>query len=109
MLKKDIKYYILPILIAITGFLFPLTAWASFTFSTAQNVLSIDNEITLQVNLSLQGQTNKNYYLESAFKKESETNYFGLTWNELDWLPYTASTNYQTLQKITTDSKGNWI
>lgn len=80
---------------------------AAFTFSTNQITITPDQEITAQVTLSLQGQANKTYYVEGAFKKDDGTNYFGLTWNNQIWTPYTAS-NQSTLLQIITDQNGSW-
>lgn len=78
---------------------------ASFSFSTNQTTLSSSDE--LSVNVSLDLQNNKTYYLEAAFKKVGGTNYFGLTWNDGSWVSYTASA-YLSIKTITTDNSGRW-
>lgn len=99
---------ILAILFAVLGFLiFPGNAYAEFTFTVPQTTITSDQEIDIPVILSLQGQNNKTYYLEGAFKKEGSSNYFGLTWNNVSWIKYTAS-NFTTLKPITTDQTGKW-
>lgn len=82
-------------------------AFAEFTFTIPKTTISSDEEIETTVNLSLQGQNNKIYYLEGAFKKEGSSNYFGLTWNDSSWVKYSAS-NFTTLKSITTDQAGKW-
>lgn len=99
---------ILAVLFAVLGFLvFPSNVYAEFTFTIPQTTITDEQEIDTSVNLSLQGQGNKTYYLEGALKKEGSTNYFGLTWNDSSWVKYTAS-NYTTLKSITLDSTGKW-
>jgi hypothetical protein len=83
-------------------------AFASFTFSIPQTNISSDQEIEATINLSLQNQGNKLYYLEGAFKREGATNYFGITWNDTDWVNYTASNNDKPLKSITTSPEGSW-
>ncbi len=87
--------------------IFPSSIFAGFTFTTSQTTINLNQEIDTSVILSLQGQNNKTYYLEGAFKKENSSSYFGLTWNDASWVPYTAS-NFLTLKSITTDQSGNW-
>lgn len=97
---------ILAIVLIIAIFLINTGAvFADFTFSIPQTTITSDQEIDASVILSLQGQNNKVYYLEGAFRKEDSTNYFGLSWNDSAWVKYTAS-NYSTLKSITTDSSG---
>ncbi len=81
--------------------------FADFSFSTSKTTLTPEEEIELNVELSLQGQGNKTYYLEGAFKKENSSNYFGLTWNDAEWIKYTTS-SFITLKSITTDQAGKW-
>lgn len=99
---------ILAVLLAVLGFLvFPSNVYAEFTFTIPQTTITDVQEIDASVNLSLQGQGNKTYYLEGALKKEGSTNYFGLTWNDSSWVKYTAN-NYTTLKSITLYSTGKW-
>lgn len=99
---------ILAMLFVILGFLFSTsTVYAGFNFTIPQTNVTSDQDIEASVVLSLQGQNNKTYYLEGAFKKEGTTNYFGLTWNDSSWVKYTAS-NFSSLKSVTTDQTGNW-
>lgn len=99
---------LIAILFALLGLLiFPNSVYADFTFTIAQTIITPDQDINTTVTLSLQGQNNKTYYLEGAFKKEGSSNYFGLTWNDSSWVPYTAS-NFTILKPITTDQTGKW-
>lgn len=81
--------------------------FAEFNFTSSQTTITSNEEIETTVTLSLQGQGNKTYYLEGAFKQEDTTNYFGLTWNDSSWIPYTSS-NFTNLKSITTDQAGGW-
>lgn len=80
--------------------------FAEFTFTIPSTTITPDEELETTITLSLQGQNNKNYYLEGAFKKGS-SNYFGLTWNDSSWVQYTSS-DFSTLKLITTDTTGKW-
>lgn len=82
-------------------------AFAEFSFTSPTTNITPSEEIDTTVNLTLQGQGNKTYYLEGAFKKEGTTNYFGLTWNDTSWASYTSS-NFTSLKSITTDQDGVW-
>jgi hypothetical protein len=87
---------------------FSSNAFAAFTVSNIPSSINSDQEIEVNVELSLQGQANKKYYLEGALKKDDGQNYFGLTFNDSEWVSYTAS-NFTTLKPITTDSAGSFI
>lgn len=82
-------------------------SYADFSFTSPATTINPSEEIETIVNLSLQGQANKTHYLEGAFKKEGATNYFGLTWNDTSWMPYTSS-NFASLKSISTDQDGAW-
>lgn len=88
-------------------FVFPSKLYADFTFSVPQTAVTADEDINMDVTLSLQGQNEKVYYIEGAIKKEGSSNYFGLTWNDSSWVQYTAS-DFTTLKQITTDQAGKW-
>lgn len=81
---------------------------ATFSFSIPQTSIAEDQEIEATVNLSLQNQGNKIYYLEGAFKREGGTNYFGQTWNDTDWVGYSSTNADKSLKSITTTSEGSW-
>ena len=108
MYKKFLYYLVLPFFFLTFSLLVSNPAFASFIFTPLQTEIIPNQILDLQVNLSLQGQSNKIYYLESAFRPENSTRYFGETWNDIDWIPYLSSTNYQTLKQIITDQSGNW-
>jgi hypothetical protein len=88
-------------------FILNTPTFADFTFSTTSQTIASTDELELPVNISLSGQANKIYYLEGAFKKDGTSSYFGLTFNDTDWVSYTSS-NFASLKKITTDSQGLW-
>lgn len=83
-------------------------ARAEFSASTSQTNITANQELEVSIALSLQGQGNKIYHLEGALKKEGTANYFGLTWNDSEWVKYTAGNNFSSLKKITTDQFGKW-
>lgn len=82
-------------------------AHAEFKIETNTTSLEPNQEIELQTTLSLQNQANKKYYLQAAFKKETTNNYFGLIWNDTNWIAYSSS-NFTNSKVIETDEKGNW-
>ncbi|MBI4037261.1 hypothetical protein HY385_02460 [Candidatus Daviesbacteria bacterium] len=94
--------------IVFTFLLFTTTVFADFTFSLPKTNIDADEEIEATVNLSLQNQGNKTYYLEGAFKKEGGDYYFGQTWNDTDWVGYTATNADKSLKSITTSAEGTW-
>lgn len=97
------------ILLVLLSFLIkPAVVLATFTFSIPQTSISSDQEIEATINLTLQNQGNKVYYLEGAFKREGATNYFGVSWNDIDWVNYTSSNNDKSLKSITTSPEGSW-
>ncbi len=81
---------------------------AGFSFTIPQTSINEDQEIEATINLALQGQGNKNYYLEGAFKREGAVYYFGATWNDADWVNYTSSNSDKSLKSITTNPEGSW-
>lgn len=83
-------------------------ALASFSFSVPQTSINEDQEIEATINLSIQNHGNEVYYLEGAFKKEGASNYFGLTWNNSNWVSYSFSNNDKNLKSITTNPEGSW-
>jgi hypothetical protein len=95
------------ILLGIICFFYPGVVWADFSFFSNATSINAEQELEVTVDLNLQGQINKLYYLEGAFKKEGSSNYFGLTEVDGSWVKYTSS-NYTFLKQITTDSQGEW-
>src|SRR5437868_8160664 len=87
--------------------LLPTTVRADFNITTDSTTITADNEILAHVTLNLQGQANKQYFLEAAIKKDGSSNYFGQTWNDNDWVKYSSS-NFSNLKSITTDDQGKW-
>lgn len=100
------RIFIFLILISIFLF-FPKIILAKLTFEIDQNSFNPDQEITAHIQLTLQNQANTNYFLEGAFQAEGSSKYFGLTFNDSDWIAYSAS-NSSNFKKVTTDSSGNW-
>lgn len=100
----SIKYLILIIILFV---ICPSNIRAAFSISTPQTTISPQEEIDLSVDLTLQGQYNKTYYLEGAFKKIDANSYFGLTYNGSEWAKYTSSL-FTTLLAIKTDQEGKW-
>ncbi|MDD2822917.1 MAG: hypothetical protein PHQ59_02435 [Candidatus Daviesbacteria bacterium] len=94
--------------IIVSLFLLTPLAQAGFSFSVPQTNINENQEIEALVNLSIQNQGNKVYYLEGAFKREGATNYFGLTWNDTSWINYSSSNSDKNLKSITTSPEGSW-
>jgi hypothetical protein len=101
------RLFFLLLLSSLAFFLLTGKVLASATVSNIPSSINSDQEIEVQVELSLQGQDNKKYFLEGALKKDDGSSYFGLTFNDSDWVAYTSS-NFSSLKVITTDSNGNW-
>ena len=101
------KYLLTFFLLFLFLFIVPITS-ATFTFTIPQTDIEEDQEIEATVDLSVQGQGNKAYYLEGAFKKDGGSNYFGQTWNDTDWVGYTSSNSDKNLKLITTSPEGSW-
>jgi hypothetical protein len=87
--------------------LFVTTISADFSLSNIPSSVNSDQEVEANVSLSLQGQDNKKYYLEGALKKDDGSNYFGLTFNDSDWVAYSPG-SFTNLKPITTDASGTW-
>lgn len=94
-------------LISLIFLINPYLAFAEFTFTLPKNSYIATEEIEANVLLILQNQANKTYYLEGSFKEENSNSYFGLIWNDTEWVKYTAS-NFTTLKQITTNEEGKW-
>lgn len=80
---------------------------ASMTLQSSQTDLSIDQELLVQVSLSIQSADSTNYYLRGMFYKEGVSGYCGYTWNGSDWYrgPYSSGEGWKKLQKITVASE----
>lgn len=101
--------YILTASIPFFLYLFGIVASvsAAFSVSNVPSAATSGQEMEVNVELSLQGQDNKKYYLEGAIKKDDGSNYFGLTFNDIDWVGYTSS-SFSNLKAVTTDASGSW-
>lgn len=88
--------------------MFPVSAYAGFTFSLSKSTFTSDETISINTQLNIQNGSGKTYYLEGALRSTSLSNYFGLTWNDTNWVQYTASSNYNNLKSITLDSNSSW-
>lgn len=106
-MRQVLKIGLLFILCNLAFIILTSAAHADFQFSPDSTSITPDTEINVQVDLSLQGQANKNYFLEGAFKKVDGSNYFGLTQKDGNWVTYTSS-NFSTLPEVTTDDQGTW-
>lgn len=91
----------------------PAPSSSSSTSSTSSFIISnipskIDSTETFNasVNLSLSSKPNTIFYLKGAFKKQGETNYFGLTKVGNSWIK--NNTKYEDQYKITTNGNGIW-
>lgn len=102
---KSIGSALLLILIFIYS---PSTIYGDFTFSLSKSSFSTDETITANTLLSVQGGAGKTYYLEGALKSSTLTNYFGQTWNDSSWIPYSGSSNYTSFKAITLDANSSW-
>lgn len=100
-----IKYFI--ILLSFFVFICPTSVRAVFTLSGTPNNFYEDEDVFLHTALSLSGQSNKNYFIEAAFQKDEEGNYFGLTNNNGQWIPYVTNSS-PTLLQVTTNDQGIW-
>lgn len=101
-------FVILAALLTSINFFLANSIFADFSFSVPQNSIDADQEIEATVNLSLQNQGNKTYYLEGAFKRDGGNYFFGQTWNNTDWVGYTATNDDKSLKSITTTPEGSW-
>lgn len=79
------------------------TAFASsISSSTSQSEISHEQELTVQVSLSIQASNSTNYYLRGVFYKEGTSDYCGFTWNGNDWFagPYSSNEGWKKFLKI---------
>ncbi len=82
------------------------SASSSFTISNIPSSIDSTETFNASVNLSLSSKPNAIFYLKGAFKKQGETNYFGLTKVGNSWIK--NSTKYEDQYKITTNESGTW-
>lgn len=77
-------------------------------FSITKNIAELEDtkEIKISINLKLSNSPNKIFYLKAAFKKDTSSNYFGLTKNGDNWIKNGEDFSKQIL--ITTDETGSW-
>lgn len=79
---------------------------SSFIISNITSQINSDQSFTTTVNLSSPDDPNTKFYLKGAFKKDGESNYFGLTKVSGSFVKNGSSFSEQ--YPITTDSSGNW-
>lgn len=102
------KTFIVLLFVILSLTIFVPIAVADFTLTTPLSSINEDQEIEATINLSIRNQGNTVYYLEGAFKKEGSDRYFGLTWNDTQWVKYISSDNFQSLKSITTNPEGTY-
>ncbi|MCL4366947.1 hypothetical protein M1563_02155 [Patescibacteria group bacterium] len=83
----------------------PAIATTTFTITGSQNSYDDQAEIVLYVDFS--GLKNTSYFLAGVFQKQTGDNYFGLTWNGDEYIPYTKN-EYKKFLSITTDEDSKW-
>lgn len=79
---------------------------SAFIISNIPSPVDSTEEFRVSVNLSLSDKPNTTFYLKGAFKKQGQTNYFGMTKVGNSWIK--NSTKYEDQYKIITDGSGNW-
>ena len=76
---------------------------ASMTLQSTQSELGLDQELLIQLSLSIQSSDSTNYYLRGMFFKDGASSYCGYTWSGSEWYkgPYSSNEGWKKLQKIT--------
>lgn len=88
------------------GVWFPLDVHAAtITFSepSASTFVSQDQELSIQVRLSIHASDGTPYYLRGVFSKDGTHNYCGYTWNGTDWFsgPYSSNEGWKNFLLVT--------
>jgi hypothetical protein len=78
----------------------------SFVISNVPSSILSDQSIKTSVSLKMPNQKNEEFFLKGAFKKVDESNYFGLTLVDNNWIA--NGEKYTKQFKIVTDTDGNW-
>lgn len=84
----------------------PTPSQQTNSLSITNTPASVNSDQSFTVSVSLTDDSNKNFYLKGAFKKNDSSNYFGFTKVNGSWVKNGSS--YTNQLSITTDSSGNW-
>lgn len=84
----------------------PSTYAATISHTTTKTSIGIDEDIELDVNLTIQAGDGNEYFLRGVFYKPGDNNYCGFTWNGSTWFsgPYSTQEQWKNFQKITITS-----